>query len=216
MDRAPEPKPGFEDPRSRRYVGHHQYLAQVLRVNHLGAPWHLEHHLRQGGPHSYVAGAEARADDGPLLLAQDDVVGDGAGMGVELAALFQRNQVTAPFGIEQQGPFAGLEGPVAELAGLGAAGSWLPGPVWLGSGWLARGSLGSGLAGPGLAGPGDHGVLIGRRRRCSPVARSTRRQKAQICAAVVGAPHFEQAWRPSRLCSPASLTRAAALSRKPL
>jgi hypothetical protein len=35
-----------------------------------------------------------------------------------------------------------------------------------------------------------HDALTGSRLRCAPAALSTSRQKAQSCAAVVGAPHF--------------------------
>ena len=100
---------GLEDPGPGKHVGHDQDRAEVLGVDDLGASRHLQHHLGQGGPHGGVAGAPGRAGHPALLPPDQVVVGYRSGVGVELAAGGQVDQVAASLGVEEQDPFAGLE-----------------------------------------------------------------------------------------------------------
>ena len=47
---APEPDAGLEDPGTGEDVGEHEDRPEVLRVDHLRAPRHLQHVLGEGGP----------------------------------------------------------------------------------------------------------------------------------------------------------------------
>ena len=76
----------LEHPGAREDVGEHQDRAEVLRVDDLRAAGHLQHEVRQRRPQRRVGRALRRPHRRALGLADELVVGDEAGVGVELAA----------------------------------------------------------------------------------------------------------------------------------
>src|SRR5262245_39284365 len=76
----------LEHSRARKDVGKDQDRADVLRVDDLRAPRHLEDVLRESGSNRRQAYAARRADGHTLVAADEIVVVHNARMGVELTA----------------------------------------------------------------------------------------------------------------------------------
>ena len=102
IERAPEPTPDSSTRSAGTDVGHHQDRPDVLGVDDLGAAGHLQDEVAQRRTQDRVGGAAGRAQCRPLAGADDLVVGDVAGVGVELLAGLQRDEVAALLGVEQQ------------------------------------------------------------------------------------------------------------------
>ena len=99
----------LEDARAGEDVGEHEDRADVLRVDHLRAARHLEHVLGERRPHRDEARAARRAHGRAVGAADEVVVGDDAGVRVELAAGLERHEVPALLVVDEQHPVAGRE-----------------------------------------------------------------------------------------------------------
>ena len=103
--------PGFEHPGARKDVGQDEDRPRVLGIHHLRSPGHLEHGVGQGGAHGQEGRAARGLQPGALGRADDVVMGDHTGVGVELAARGQVDQVAAVLAVDQQDRLARLERP---------------------------------------------------------------------------------------------------------
>ena len=106
MDRAPEPTPASSTRMAGADVRLDEDGTEVLRVDDLGAPRHLEHGVGQGGPHHHEPPARAAEDGGPLGGADQMVVVDDADMGVEGGPGLEGDQVAAVLGVQKEHPLA--------------------------------------------------------------------------------------------------------------
>ncbi len=90
-------------------VGEHEDRPDVLRVDDLGAPGHLQNHIGESGADDQIAGA-SRGGDPPAGGSTDQVVvAHQAGVGVELLALSELEQVAPVLAIDHQHELAGLQ-----------------------------------------------------------------------------------------------------------
>ena len=119
------PDAGLEHPGAREHVGQHQDRAEVLRVDHLRAARHLEHVLGERRAHRDEARVAGGAHGDAVGLADDVVVRQHAGVGVELAAVGEGDEVATPLGVDQQHAVAGGErrGPRQRTSSAGRRGS---------------------------------------------------------------------------------------------
>ena len=100
----------LEDARAGEDVGEHQDRPEVLRVDHLRAARHLEHVLGEGRAHRDEARVAGGAHGDAFGLADEVGVREHAGVGVELAALGEGDEVAAALGVDEQHAVAGGEG----------------------------------------------------------------------------------------------------------
>ena len=115
---CPRPDARLQHPHTGGDVGLHEDGRQILRVDHLGAARHLEHHLGQGRTDHQEAPSGAAEHGGSLVGADQVVVGDDAHVGVEARVGPQRQQVTALLGVDEQHLLAGPEQtPVRRVGG---------------------------------------------------------------------------------------------------
>ena len=101
--------PALEHPHARPDVGEHADRRQVLGVDHLRAPRHLDHEVLERRAEHGVLGALRRAHDHPFGGADDVAVRHESGVAVELAAFLELDEVAAALDVEQQRPLADLE-----------------------------------------------------------------------------------------------------------
>ena len=80
---------GLQYPGAGRDVRLDKDGAHVLRVDHLGAPRHLEDEVGQPGPEAEQASAGVGVDDDAFLPAQDQIVRDRSAVEVEGGARLQ-------------------------------------------------------------------------------------------------------------------------------
>ena len=87
---------------ARPDVGRHENGPEVLRVDHLGAPGHFEHHVVERGAQHQEA-ATCGAGDGPPLVGADEVVvRHHAGVRVEGGPGDQGDEVTPVLGVDEE------------------------------------------------------------------------------------------------------------------
>ena len=96
----------LEHARAGEDVGEHEDRPDVLRVDHLRAAWHLEDVLGERRPHRDEAGVARRAHGGAVGAADEVVVGDDAGVRVELAAGVERDEVAPLPVVDEEHPVA--------------------------------------------------------------------------------------------------------------
>ncbi len=96
---------------AREDVGEHEYRSDVLRIDHLRAARHLEDVLGEGRAQRGQARAATGADGAAVGMADDVVVLDDAGMGVELAAVRKHHKVSPPPVVDEEHTFVGREQP---------------------------------------------------------------------------------------------------------
>ena len=122
--------PRLEHPHPRRDVGLHQDGGEVLRVDDLRPPRHLEDHVRQGRPHDQEPPPRAAEDGGSLVGPDEVVVGHEPDVGVEGRVGPQRQQVAPLLGVDQQHLLAGpQEAPVGLVRSGVPRGPGSPGGV---------------------------------------------------------------------------------------
>ncbi len=103
------PDARLEDARAREDVGEHEDRPDVLRVDHLRAARHLEDVLGERRPQRGQACAAGGAHCAAVGVADDVVVGDDAGVRMELAARLEHDEVPATTVVDEEHPLAGGE-----------------------------------------------------------------------------------------------------------
>ena len=106
---APEPDPGLQHPGAREHVGQQQQRPEVLGIDDLGPPRHLEHEVRQRGPQDREPRPLGGLHTRPLGLAEHLLVPHEAGMGVEGPAGLQCDEVATALPVDDQHGLARLE-----------------------------------------------------------------------------------------------------------
>ena len=124
--------PGLEHPHAGADVGLDQDGAEILRVDDLGAPGHLQHRVGQGGPHDHEPPTGTAEDGGALRSSDEVVMGHDAHVGVERRSGAQVDQVPPLLRVDEQHPLAIPED--APILGLRHAVSDRPEAKW-GFGW---------------------------------------------------------------------------------
>ena len=109
---APEPTPDSRMRAPGIDVGEHQDRPEVLRIDDLRAARHLEDVLGERRPHRDEARALGAADRDAFVVADDRVVLDDAGVGVELRAGGERDEVAPLLVVDEEHAVAGGERPV--------------------------------------------------------------------------------------------------------
>ena len=105
----PRSQPTLDDRRAGEYVCKADDVAQVFRVNDLGAARHLPHIVAQRGAHGQQRMPPVGAIPAADTAADDLVVVQPSQVAVKGLRFFQRHHVTAGLTVQQQGQLAGPE-----------------------------------------------------------------------------------------------------------
>src|SRR3977135_394215 len=100
---------GLENPGPGKHVGEDEDRPNVLRIDDLRAPRHLQHVLGEGRPYGREAGAPRRAYRQSFGLSDEIVVSHDSGVCVELAAGSERDQMAALPVVDEQDAVARAE-----------------------------------------------------------------------------------------------------------
>ena len=96
------PDARLEHARAREHVGEDHDRAEVLGIDHLRAARHLEHVLGERRAHRGEPGVAGGAHGHAVGLTDDVVVREHAGVGVELAAVGEGDEVATALGVDEQ------------------------------------------------------------------------------------------------------------------
>ena len=103
------PDARFEDTRPREDVGQHEDGTEILRIDDLRAARHLEDELGQRGADRGVTRPAAGAHGDAFLVADQHIVSEEPGMGMELGLRLEGDQVAALLGIDEDDLLAHLQ-----------------------------------------------------------------------------------------------------------
>ena len=112
----PRAGPGLEDVRPRVDIAVEQHHRQVLRVDHLRPPLHLQDELGEGRAQGDDRGAARRPHRDALGPADQQVVGDDPAVEVVRLALLQGDEVAPATVVQQQDPLPRLEARYRQLS----------------------------------------------------------------------------------------------------